>query len=121
MVRRKEDYYPEMIPEVTPISEVLAIAQKMHGIFPMAIVSRGQDEQVDATLDALGITKMFQTIISVEDYVNCKPAPGTISRRRRKHRLVATEYIVFEDGPTGIEAAKADGMAWFFVPSGNIL
>ena len=101
-VRRKEDYYPEMIPEVTPISEVLAIA------------SGGHHELVDPTLDALGITKMFQAIICAEDYVNVKPAPDTFL-------VAAPECIVFEDSPTGIEVAKAVGMAWVFVASGNIL
>jgi beta-phosphoglucomutase-like phosphatase (HAD superfamily) len=118
-VRRKEDYYLEMIPEVTPISEVLAIAQKMHGIVPMAIASGGHHELVDATLEALGITKMFQAIICAEDYVNGKPAPDPFLVAAERIGVAAPECIVFEDSPTGIEAAKAAGMAWVFVPSAN--
>ena len=115
-VRRKEDYYLEMIPEVTPIKEVLAIAQKMHGIVPMAIASGGHHELVDATLNALGITKMFQAIICAEDYVNGKPAPDPFLVAAERIGVAAPECIVFEDSPTGIEAAKAAGMAWVFVP-----
>ena len=118
-VRRKEDYYLEMIPEVTPIKEVLAIAQKMHGIVPMAIASGGHHELVDATLNALGITKMFQAIICAEDYVNGKPAPDPFLVAAERIGVAAPECIVFEDSPTGIEAAKAAGMAWVFVPSAN--
>jgi beta-phosphoglucomutase-like phosphatase (HAD superfamily) len=108
-----------MIPEVTPISEVLAIAQKMHGIVPMAIASGGHHELVDATLDALGITKMFQAIICAEDYVNGKPAPDPFLVAAERIGVAAPECIVFEDSPTGIEAAQAAGMAWVFVPSAN--
>ena len=114
-VRRKEDYYLEMIPEVTPIHEVLSIAQKMHGIVPMAIASGGHHELVDATLDALGIRNMFHAIICAEDYVNGKPAPDPFLLAAKCMGVAAPECIVFEDSPTGIEAAKAAGMAWVLV------
>jgi beta-phosphoglucomutase-like phosphatase (HAD superfamily) len=109
--RRKEDYYLEKIPEVTPISEVLATAQKMQGIVPMAIASRGQRELVDATLDAFGITKMFQAIICTEYHVNGKPIPDPFLVAAERIGVAAPECIAFEGSFTAASKPPKP-MAW---------
>lgn len=109
--RRKEDYYLEKIPEVTPISEVLATAQKMHGILPMAIASRRQRELVDATLNAFGITKTFQAIICAEDNVNGKPVPDPFLVAAERIDVAAPECIAFEGSFTAASMPPKP-MAW---------
>ena len=109
--RRKEDYYLEKISEVSPISEVLDTAQKMHGILPMAIASRGQRELVDATLDAFGITKMFRAIICAEDHVNGKTVPDPFLVAAERIGVAAPECIAFEGSFTAA-SKPPKSMAW---------
>ncbi len=116
VVRRKEDYYLELIPEVGPLVEVVEIAREMHGRVPLAVASGGHRELVVATLDALGITPWFQAVVCAEDYERGKPHPDPFLLAAKLIGVPAAECVVFEDSPTGIEAAKAAGMSWVYVP-----
>lgn len=116
VVRRKEEYYLQLIPEVLPISEVVAIARRMRGKTPLAVASGGHRELVLATLQALGIAEWFDAMVCAEDYKRGKPYPDPFLLAAKLMGVEAAECVVFEDSPTGIEAAKAAGMAWVFVP-----
>lgn len=116
VVRRKEDYYLALIPEVLPLEEVVAVAKEMHGRVPLAVASGGHRELVVATLDTLGIAPLFDTVVCAEDYERGKPHPDPFLLAAKNLGVAPETCVVFEDSPTGIEAAKAAGMAWVFVP-----
>jgi len=116
-VRQKEDYYLQMVAEVTPVEPVLKIAREMHGLVPLAIASGGHRELVEATLNALGILGLFAAVVCAEDYVNGKPAPDPFLEAARQIGIDPSDCIVFEDSPTGIQAAEAAGMQYVFVPT----
>jgi HAD superfamily hydrolase (TIGR01509 family) len=116
VVRRKEDYYLELIPEVLPLEEVVAVAKEMHGQAPLAVASGGHRELVVATLDVLGISSLFDTVVCAEDYERGKPHPDPFLLAAKRLGVAPETCVVFEDSPTGIEAAKAAGMSWVFVP-----
>ncbi len=119
-LRRKEGYYQKMLHEVLPIEPVLEIAKRMQGVAPMAIASGGYRQLVEGTLDALGIMDMFDAIVCAEDYENGKPAPDPFLVAAKRIGIAPEDCLVFEDSPTGIEAAKAAGMMYVFVPSAAI-
>jgi beta-phosphoglucomutase family hydrolase len=114
--RIKEQYFLELIPEVLPIEPVVALVKQFHGTAPMAVASGGHREIVVKTLDALGLTQYFETIVAMEDVVNGKPAPDPFLEAARRLGVEPGACLVFEDSPTGIEAAKAAGMQYVFVP-----
>jgi len=116
-VRRKEDYYLENLQGVQPVVAVLEIARGMHGVKPMAIASGGHRELVHATLQALGIMDLFEAIVCAEDYTKGKPSPEPFLEAARRIGVPAADCLVFEDSPIGIEAAKAAGMYYVFVPT----
>ena len=116
-VRRKEHCYIQSISGVGPVGPVLDFARSIFGTAPMAIASGGHHEQVDATLEALGITALFDAVICAEDYVNGKPAPDPFLEAARRMGVPPGGCVVFEDSPTGIAAAEAAGMAHVFVPT----
>ncbi len=117
IVRRKEGYYLEEVHAVQPILPVLEIAKRMHGVKPLAIASGGHHELVDATLNALGIFAMFDAVVCAEDYVRGKPFPDPFLEAARRIGVAPEDCLVFEDSPTGVEAAKAAGMQYVYVPS----
>ena len=115
-VRRKEDYYLSMVEQVQPYGEVVEVARRMRGCAKLAVASGGHRELVERTLDVLGIRSWFDAVVCAEDYELGKPHPDPFLLAARLLGVDAPSCIVFEDSPTGIEAAKAAGMAWVFVP-----
>ena len=115
--RTKENYYLEAVHEVTAVVPVLEIAKRMHGVKPLAIASGGHREMVVATLNALGILDMFDAVVCAEDYTRGKPFPDPFLEAARRIGVAPQDCLVFEDSPTGVEAAKAAEMAYVFVPT----
>lgn len=115
--RIKEAYFMELIPEVLPIEPVVALVKQFHGTAPMAVASGGHREVVIKTLDALGLTHYFDTIVGMEDVKHGKPAPDPFLEAARRLGVEPSACLVFEDSPTGVAAAKAAGMAYVLVPT----
>jgi len=115
-VRMKENHYLALVPEVKAVQPVLDFAKSIHGTAPMAIASGGHHELVDATLAALGVAGLFDAVVCAEDYAHGKPAPDPFLEAAKRLGVPASDCVVFEDSPTGIEAAEAAGMAHVFVP-----
>jgi hypothetical protein len=79
-VALKESYYLALLRHAEPVQDVLDIARDVHGS-ALAVARGGQRPFVEATLEALGISEMFDAVICVEDYARGKPAPPPRSSR----------------------------------------
>jgi beta-phosphoglucomutase-like phosphatase (HAD superfamily) len=115
-VHRKESYYLEGVRDAQPIMPVLEIAMGMRGVKPLAVASGGHREPVEATLRAIGILEIFDAVVCAEDYDRGKPFPDPFLVAARRMGIPPEHCLVFEDSPTGIEAAKAAGMHYVLVP-----
>lgn len=118
-VRRKEAAYLASVHEVVPVVPVLEFARELNGKKPMAIASGGHRELVEATLNALQIMDLFDAVVCAEDYQQGKPAPDPFLEAARRLGVPAGDCLVFEDSPTGVEAAQAAGMECVFVPTAD--
>ncbi|MDG1518396.1 MAG: HAD family phosphatase [Flavobacteriales bacterium] len=108
--KAKEKQFLDLISEVTPLKIVADIAQSHKGKIPMAIGSGGQRDSVELTLDVIGYTGFFDSIVSCDDVSNHKPSPETFLKCAEEMGVQAKDCVVFEDGDPGVEAAKAAGM-----------
>jgi HAD superfamily hydrolase (TIGR01509 family) len=117
VVHRKEEYYFQLIPEVAPMEEVVGFARSLWGKSPLAVASGGHRALVVATLRALGIEDWFDAVVCAEDYDQGKPHPDPFLLAAKLLGVPPEDCVVFEDSPTGIEAAKSAGMEWVFVSS----
>lgn len=117
VVRRKEHYYFELIPEVKPVADVVEFARAARGKASLSVASGGHRELVVPTLRAMGILEWFDAVVCAEDYEHGKPHPDPFLLAAKLMGVPPSGCVVFEDSPTGIEAAKAAGMAWVFVES----
>jgi HAD superfamily hydrolase (TIGR01509 family) len=117
VVHRKEEYYFQLIPEVAPMEEVVGFAQSLRGKSPLAVASGGHRALVVATLRALQIEDWFDAVVCAEDYDRGKPHPDPFLLAAKLLGVPPEDCVVFEDSPTGIEAAKSAGMEWVFVTS----
>jgi len=116
----KESYFEALIPEVLPIEPVVALVKQFHGTAPMAVASGGHREIVIKTLEALKLMPYFETIVGMEDVERGKPAPDPFLEAARRLGVNPEDCLVFEDSPTGIEAARAAGMQYVFIPSAGV-
>jgi HAD superfamily hydrolase (TIGR01509 family) len=115
-VEEKESYFEELIHETLPIEPVLEIARKMHGKVPLAVASGGYRRFVEMTLEAIGVTHLFDAIICAEDYERGKPNPDPFLVAAKALGVPAGDCVVFEDSPLGVEAAQRAGMHCVLVP-----
>ena len=77
---------------------------------PMAIASAAPAENVDFVLDNLNLRDYFSAVFHAGDVSKGKPDPEIFLRAASGLNLGPAECLVFEDSPTGAEAAKRAGI-----------
>jgi HAD superfamily hydrolase (TIGR01509 family) len=88
--------------------------------YSLAVVSMAMLAEIEYVLDRARLRDLFSVIVSAEDVTVCKPAPDCylmglekLNQQRQSERLlplVATECLVIEDSPPGIESGRQAGM-----------
>ena len=100
-----------LLRSVQPIVEVTSIVEAYHGRLPMAVASGGKKRSVMRSLNAVGLVRYFDAIVTADDPVDPKPQPGIFLEAARKIGVGPEACLVFEDGDLGIVAARRAGMA----------
>lgn len=109
-VEEKERRYVEGLHQAQEIKAVTDIARANKGKVPMAVASGGLRHIVTRTLDTLGLTPLFDTVVTADDVVRGKPSPDMFLLAAERLGVVAKDCVVYEDGEPGILAARAAGM-----------
>jgi HAD superfamily hydrolase (TIGR01509 family) len=88
--------------------------------YSLGVVSMATLEEIEYVLERARLRSLFSVIVSTEDVNVCKPAPdcylialSKLNEKRRAERklpLLASECLVIEDSPPGIEAGRGAGM-----------
>jgi len=114
----KERYFLEELTHILPIASIVSIAReaKANNI-AVAVASGGIHHIVEKTLVHIGMKDFFPIIVTPADVARGKPFPDMYLLAAEKMGVKPERCLVFEDSPTGIEAARAAGMAWVLVPS----
>ena len=98
------------IAAVQEITAIAGIARDRQGSLQMAVASGGSRQIVSACLEATGLTKLFATVVTIEDVTRPKPAPDLFLEAARRLGVAPSRCCVFEDSPQGLEAARNAGM-----------
>ncbi|MCS6824916.1 MAG: HAD family phosphatase [Cytophagaceae bacterium] len=77
---------------------------------PCAVGSNGPFVNIDFVLQELDIKKYFSVIVNATMVQQGKPAPDVYIKAAELTRIPANLCLVFEDSPTGIQAAVSAGM-----------
>lgn len=75
-----------------------------------AIGSAAITYNIDFVLDGLNIRHLIDAIVSADDVEHSKPHPQTFLQCAAALGANATDCLVFEDAPKGVEAAQNAGM-----------
>ncbi len=116
VVRRKEQLYYELLPQLKPVPAVLAHVEQQHGRIPLAIVSGSPRAGILRSLTHLGLLDRFDVLVGSEDYEHGKPSPEPFLAAAGRLGVAPADCLVFEDAEAGIRAAEAAGMDWVRVP-----
>lgn len=76
----------------------------------MAIGSAAIRANIDFVVDGLNIRHYFEAIVSADDVAHSKPDPETWFKCAMQLGVNASECLVFEDSPKGVESAANAGM-----------
>lgn len=112
----KVEWYLAHHEGVRAIEPVVEIARAAFGKLPMAVASGSDAGIVRDSLKAVGILDLFRAVITPADVSRGKPAPDMFLLAAERMGVDPSDCLVFEDGLLGIEAAKAAGMQYVFVP-----
>lgn len=109
--RRKEETYRRLyaleIKLIDGLPEFIQQIQKLK--IPMGIGTAAPKENLDFVLDALDLRETFKVALHAGDVEKGKPHPEIYQKVAAGLHLSPKECVVFEDSPTGAEAAmKAD-------------
>jgi beta-phosphoglucomutase len=74
------------------------------------VASSAPRANIDVVLEALGLARYFEAVVSAEDVKHGKPAPDVFLAAAARLSAEVARSIVVEDAPAGIEAARRAGM-----------
>lgn len=116
VVRIKAEMFEKRIPEIQRVNPVADLALSTFGKLPMAVASGSEEPIVHACLKHTGLFHLFPHIITPINVERGKPAPDMFLLAAERMGVPPEECLVFEDGRSGLEAAKAAGMEAVFIP-----
>ena len=102
--------YLEVIHLAEPLEHVIEVARAHHGRLPMAVVTGGYREIIVPTLDAAGITHLFDVIVTADDVTHSKPAPDVYERAVTLLEVDPARCIAYEDSEIGMTSAQGAGI-----------
>ena len=121
---RKEALYRDIVRErgLEPLPGVRTWLERLAAAgVPCGIGSSTHRENIEVSLDVLGLRGFFREIVSAEDVSQGKPDPEVFLKAAEKLKMAAGRCVVFEDAHVGIEAAHRAGMRVIAVATTNPL
>jgi beta-phosphoglucomutase family hydrolase len=109
MFDEKEKIMFKLLEEDTPqpTNGVIALLNKLkEKRVKLAVASSSHKRLVHYVLGKLGITQLFDSIISAEDVIHGKPDPEIFLMSAKRLNVSPAECLVVEDAKLGVEAAK---------------
>ncbi len=110
---RKEELWREMLlRDGVERYQVAGLRQflEKHRTVPKAVASNAEPKNIDFVLDQYGLRRYFEAAVSGMEVARPKPFPDIYLEAARRLGAKPEACIVFEDSPTGLEAAIGAGM-----------
>jgi beta-phosphoglucomutase len=109
---RKEELYRKrfrpLLIEIPGLSEFLRKVSAAG--MPVALATSAGMDNVVFVLEGLGIAQYFCQVVSADEVINGKPHPEIFLKAAGKLGVSAANCLVFEDSPSGLQAAYRAGM-----------
>jgi len=110
--RKDKLFFDEYVEQIQPIDYVVNHLKAHAGKLKIGVVSGGDRETVEKTLQVLGIFNLIEVIVCAGETPRGKPFPDPFLSAAEKLGVEPKDCLVFEDGDPGTKAAEAAGMKW---------
>jgi HAD superfamily hydrolase (TIGR01509 family) len=114
---KKREAFLARLSEIELIDEVIAFARACRGKVPMAIATGGTRMVVEMTLQAVGISDLFDEVATADDVTAGKPAPDVFLKAAELMGVDPKRCLALEDAPAGVMAAQLAGMKVITIPT----
>ena len=121
---RKEALYREVVREIglQPLTGVELWLKKLaEAKIVCAIGSSTHRENIELSLEMIGLRDYFSAVVTSEDVTHGKPHPEVFQKAAQKIGVAPERCVVFEDAHVGIQAARNAGMRVIAVATTNPL
>jgi HAD superfamily hydrolase (TIGR01509 family) len=113
----KREAFLRKLGQLELIDEVAAFAESLRGKLPMAIATGGTRLVIEKTLQAVGVSDLFEEVITADDVANGKPAPDIFLKAAQMLGVKPERCLVLEDAPAGVMAGRLAGMTVIAIPA----
>jgi len=110
--RKSEIFIERFIYNTKPVDFVHQHLLANIGKKRIGVVSGGSRSTLTITLDVIGLTGKFETLVCAGDTPEGKPSPQPFLLAAQNLQVDPTTCLVFEDGDPGVQGAIAAGMGW---------
>lgn len=110
--RKAEIFADRYISGIQPIQHVVDHLKANAGKKRIAVVSGGDTEAIERTLEILGIRNLVEVLVCAGDTERGKPYADPFLHAAELLGVDPAKCLVFEDGVPGVKAAEAAGMHW---------
>lgn len=113
----KREAFLRKLDQLELIEEVAEFAESLRGKKPMAIATGGTRLVIEKTLQAVGVSDLFEEVVTADDVKIGKPAPDIFLRAAQLLGVAPEKCLVLEDAPAGVMAAQLAGMSVISIPA----
>lgn len=114
-------YKERLAPELGLPQQVQAVLRLHDRRMPLACVSNGEREVVEANLEALDIAHCFNVVVANGDAPRGKPWPDPYLLACQRLKCTPSSCLAVEDSPLGVAAALAAGLVTVVWPHASAL
>lgn len=92
-----------------PMPGSVDLVSALSGYVPIAVASNGRRHDVQGLLKRAGLLNLFDTIVTIDDVEQGKPAPDAYLLAASRLGIDPHDVIVFEDSAPGASAGRSAG------------
>ena len=113
----KREAYLSSLDKIEVIEDVVDFARSLRGKMPLGVATGGSRVVVEKTLQAVGLSDLFDEVVTANDVECGKPAPDVYLEVAQRLGVAPEDCLAFEDAPAGMMAAQSAGMKVVAVPA----
>ncbi len=111
ILSKKRRYYQQRCgTESTLVPGIDAFLSRLKGIWPIGLATSASIDDITPTIEAYALKPFFEVVLTIESVRNPKPHPEIYLMAAERLGIDPEATFVFEDSPTGAQAARAAGM-----------